>query len=105
MESATRQLRAPYTLDDVYLVLRVLAFMGGNMRRTARALRDGGHRISLKTIERWSQQQYPEAYAELQAEVHREASLRSLARAVQLLAAQTESTKALKRLEAIIKAG
>jgi hypothetical protein len=85
--------------------LHLLAFLGGNMRRTAETLRDAGHRMSQKTIERWSQQQYPDAYAEVQAEVYRDASLRSLARAMQILAMQTESTKALERLDAIKKAG
>ena len=97
IDSATRQLRAPYTLEDVYLVLRVLAFFGGNMRRTAKALRDAGHRISLKTIERSSQRQYPDVYADAQAEVHRETWQNSLSLAVQVVASKSELLGRLRK--------
>ena len=104
-EDATHQLRAPYTIEDVHLALRLLALLGGNLRRTHRALRDAGSRVSLKTIERWSQQQYPEVYSEMLAEVYREANLRSLARAMEVLAIQTEATEAMVKLERILDRG
>ncbi len=93
---AIRQLRSPYTVEDVYTALRTLAFFGGNLRRATAALNDAGIQVSKRTLERWSQQQFPEAYAEAQAEVHREAWQNSLSRAVQVLAGASES---LGRLE------
>ena len=65
---AIRQLRSPYTVEDVYTALRTLAFFGGNLRRATAALNDAGIQVSKRTLERWSQQQFPEAYAEAQAE-------------------------------------
>ena len=78
---SSRQLRSPYTLDDVYLALRLLAWFGGNLNRTARALRAHGRPISKRTLESWSQYQHVDLYAEVSAEAHREASQRSLVRA------------------------
>ena len=94
---AIRQLRSPYTLEDVYTALRTLAFLGGNLRRATAALNGAGVQVSKRTLERWSQRQYLEAYAEAQAEVHREAWQNSLSRAVQVLATASESLGRLTR--------
>src|SRR6478672_4463100 len=88
---AIRQLRNPYTLEDVYTALRTLAFFGGNLRRATTALNDAGLRVSKRTLERWSQRQYLDAYADAQGEVHREAWQNSLSRAIQVLAIASES--------------
>jgi hypothetical protein len=88
---AVRQLRSPYTLEDVYTALRVLAFFGGNLRRATAALNETGIQVSKRTLERWSQRQYLDAYADAQAEVHRVAWQNSLARSVQVLAIAVES--------------
>jgi hypothetical protein len=65
---AIRQLRSPYTLEDVYAALRVLAFFGGNVRRTAAALNGAGLKLSKRTLERRSQRTYLDVYADAQAE-------------------------------------
>jgi hypothetical protein len=88
---AARQLRSPYTLEDVYTALRTLALFGGNLRRATAALNEAGLKISKRTLERWSQQHYLEAYAEAQAEVHRVSWQNSLSRAIQVLANASES--------------
>ena len=84
-DDAIRQLRSPYTLEDVDTALRTLAFLAGNVRRATTALNEAGIEISKRTLERWSQRQYPEAYAEAQGEVHRVAWQNSLSRAMQVL--------------------
>ena len=93
-----RQLRSPYTLEDVYTALRTLAFFGGNLRRATAALNGSGIQVSKRTLERWSQRQYPDAYAEAQAAVHREAWQNSLSRAIQVLASASESLGLLEGL-------
>ena len=96
-DDATRQLRSPYTLDDVYTALRTLALFGGNVRRATAALNEAGVPVSKRTLERWSQRQYLEAYAEAQGEVHRVAWQNSLSRAIQVLANASESLGLLER--------
>ncbi len=93
---AIRQLRSPYTLEDVYTALRTLAFFGGNVGRATAALNGAGLQVAKRTLERWSQRQYPEAYAEAQAEVHGVAWQNSLSRAIQVLAIASESLERLK---------
>jgi hypothetical protein len=88
---AIRQLRSPYTLEDVYTALRTLALFGGNLRRATTALNEAGLEVSKRTLERWSQQHYLDVYAEAQAEVRRVAWQNSLSRAIQILANASES--------------
>jgi hypothetical protein len=98
LDDQPRQLRSPHTLDDVYLALRMLAFLGGNVNRAARVLKDGGHPISAKTIQRWSQRQYPDRYSEIVAEVHRDADQQAISRAMELVVSLAASNRALGRL-------
>jgi hypothetical protein len=95
---AMRQLRSPYTLEDVYTALRTLAFFGGNLRRATAALNDAGLKLSKRTLERWSQVQYLDAYAEAQAEVHRVAWQNSLSRSIQVLAIASETLGDMQRI-------
>ncbi len=102
---SSRQLRSPYTLDDVYIALRLLAWFGGNLNRAARALHADGHPISKRTLERWSQDQHADVYAEMTAEAHQEASQRSLVRALRVVAAQLDDSGSVAKLDAIVRAG
>ena len=102
---SSRQLRSPYTLDDVYLALRLLAWFGGNLNRAASALRADGRPISKRTLERWSQYQHVDIYAEMTAEAHKEASQRALVRALRVVAAQLDDHESVAKLDAIVKAG
>lgn len=69
LSAGSRPTRGTYAPEEIERGLMEVALCGGNARRASRELEEKGLKIPRTTLQKWSQSQHVERYAELRREV------------------------------------
>lgn len=92
------------TEDEVKASLRLLVLNGGEVRRTAKQLRDEGLPVKEQTLAWWRDRSFPRLYQQLRKELGREVSEKIAGNALER-ALEADGAQKLYYQEAVAKVG